>query len=94
MLEGHRALDRRQGHRARLVVDLALGVEDLEDAVRRRRRLRHLRDDQAELAEREEDVDQVEAELLPLAEGERAVDDLPAAEVEDQPPGRCWRAER
>ena len=28
------------------------------------------------------DVDQVQAELLPLAQGQRAVDDLPAAEVE------------
>ena len=45
-------------------------------------RLAHLRDDEAGLAEREEDVDQVEAELLPLADGQRAGDDLVAAKVE------------
>ena len=79
----HAALHRRQGHRVRLVGHVVLGVQDFEDALRRGRGLRHLRDDEAELAEREEDVHQVEAELLPFAEGQRAVDDLPAAEVED-----------
>src|SRR6266542_1983086 len=42
----------------------------------------HLGDDEAELAQRKEDVDQVEAELLPLAQRQRAADDLAPAEVE------------
>ena len=76
------SLNRRQVDRAGHVGHVALGVEDLEDAAGRGAGLRHLRDDEPELAHGEEDVDQVQAELLPLAEGERAGDDLPAAEVE------------
>ena len=64
--------------------DLVLRVEDLEDALRRRASLRHQVDDEAELAHREEHVRQVQAELLPLAEGQRAADDLPSAEVQDR----------
>ena len=57
-------------------------VENLVDAVGAGRGLAHLRDDEAELAKREEDVDQIEAELLPLADRQRAGDDLVAAKVE------------
>ena len=59
-------------------LDLVLSVEDLEDSSCRRRSLRHLRDDDAQLRQRKEDEDQVQAELLVLAQRQRAVDDLPA----------------
>ena len=65
------------------VFDIVLGVEDLEDAAGAGGGLGHQRDDKSELAQGQEQEGQVEAELLPLAEGEGAADDLSPAEVED-----------
>jgi hypothetical protein len=72
---------RRQGDGVRLVHHIALGVEDLEHARGRRAGLADLGDDDAQLGDGQEQIDQIQAELLPLAERERAFDDLPAAEV-------------
>ena len=70
--------------RIRLVHDVALGVQDFKDAVGRGGGLSHLGDDEAEQRDREEQVHQVERELLPFAERQRAGDDLLAAHVQDR----------
>src|SRR5262249_11504668 len=70
--------------RVRLVGDVGLGIQDLEDALHRRRRLRHQVNNEAELAHRQEQVREVQAELLPFADGQRPGDDLSAAEIQDR----------
>ncbi len=76
------ALDGRQRQRAGFFDNIALGIKDLENPPSRGRGLRHQRDDKAQLAEREEHIDQVQAELLVFAEVERAAQHLPGAEIE------------
>ena len=78
----HSAFYRRQWDGAGLVGHLVVSVEDLIDAIGAGCGLTHLRDDESELAEGEENQDEVKAELLPFADGQGAVYDLLAAKVE------------
>ncbi len=82
ILEAHSPFHLGQLDSAGFIAHVALRVQDLEDAGRRGGGLSHLGDDEAEHGDRQEEVDQVQAELLPLAQGQRAEDDLPPAEVE------------
>ena len=82
VVELHVTADAAERFRVRPVFDLISGVENLEDPLGGGGRLRHQVDDEAELTHRQEHVGQVEAELLPFADGERPSDDLPATEVQ------------
>ncbi len=66
-----------------LVLDVVGGVEDLKDALGRCSGLGHQVDDEAKLTQREEDVGKIQAELLPLAQRQGALNDLATAKVED-----------
>ena len=67
----------------RLVGHIAVRIQDFENALGGGGGLSELGDDEAELGDGEEQVHQVQAELLPLAQGERAGDDLAPTGVQD-----------
>ena len=83
VFKGDTALDLVQRNGVRLVLHIVVGVEDLKDARGAGRRLGHQGDDEPQLPHGDKDERQIEAELLPFANGERAVDDGATTEVED-----------
>ena len=78
-LERQPLAERRQRRRSGLLLDLRLGVEDLEDPFGAGRRLGDRHHDHAEHRDREHGDDQVALERHQLADGEALREDLDAA---------------